>query len=250
MFAKDYQRTRVSLILELETIDRSLKSVLNDNQLKNSGDVIELQIQRLKTLDALRFLRPLDKKDIIERRALLKSFSDWASHNIPEESHLVFHGTTLANTERILNSGRITSGKDRWTVYTSGDAVGEISVATKDFLEISMLHHMDLVETYKEYERFVPAGSLFVLKLNASEYQTAKEQLHIRNIYLKQNPNQLHAVITTNENQDRVKWWMQKNGFPVDKVYNFEGFKNKIETENLLLSMIKNSKKNKKMSLF
>ena len=237
-----FSQKRTLIKNELESIDHFLKNILSDSQLKNSNDVIELQIKRLKLLDMLRFLRPCKTNDITYRKNVFDTFPFWGTENIPEEMRLVFHGTTLANTERILNSKRIISGKDRWSIHTSGDEAGEFSVSTKDFLEISMHYHMDLVETYKDYEWFVPAGCLLVLQLDEKEFQFAKEQQRAHNIQLRRNPQQLYSVITTPENINRVKWWMQKNDFPPIKVVDFKGFKEKINQENLYFYLINHSK--------
>lgn len=234
---QEFQRARTRLKNKLALIDYQLNNVLKDRQLKNSRDVIELQIERLSYLDLLRFFRPTDKQDIDYRESIFNTFPEWVKENISDETHLVFHGTTLANAERILNSGRITSGKDRWTIHTSGDNAGEFSISTKDFLEISMHHHMDLIETYREYEPFVPAGCLFVLKINPSEYSLAKDQQRIHNLNFKKNPKQLYAVITTPENISRVKWWMQKNNFSPSKVIDFKGFQEKIINDNIFFSL-------------
>lgn len=244
MSIKKYQTKHQRIVFELELIDTYLKNVLSDRSLKNSSDVIELQIKRLAYLDQLRFLRPSNKKDIAYRNHIFNTFPEWAKENIPDEMHLVFHGTTLANTERILNSGRITSGKDRWTIHTSGDDAGEISISTKNFLEISMQYHMDLVETYKDYEWFVPAGALFVWQLNQKEYQEAQKQQRISNIQLRKNPKRLYAIITTPENLNRVKWWAQKNNFPSDKVLDFKAFQDKTEEDSLFSFLLNPTKKN------
>ena len=237
---KEYQTKRRAIVSELETVDARLKKVLNDSDLENSRIVVELQIERLALLDQLRFLRPSSKKDITYRQNAFQFFPAWARENIADEDCLAFHGTTLANTERILSSGRIISGKDRWSIHTSGDDAGEISVATKDFLGVSMKRHMDLIETYRDYERFVPAGCLFVLNIDQKEYQLAKDQLQIHNVQLKKNPKILHAVITTPENINRVKWWMQKNDFDPQKACDFETFRNKFEENKLFFSLLKN----------
>ena len=231
---QEFQRIRAHLKNKLELIDWQLNEVLKNHELKNSKDMIELQIERLKLLDKLRYLRPSDSEDISYRRNVLDDFPYWASEHIPENLHLLFHATTLANAERILNSGRITSGKDRWTVRTSGDNAGEISISTKNSSFISLAGHMDLVA--QEYH--LPAGCLFVLQVNDTTYQEAKKNFHVQNIQLKKNPEQLYAIITTPENIDRVKWWMQKNNFLPEKVYDFKGFQDKIEEDNLLFSFV------------
>ena len=127
-----FHQKRTNIKTELELIDEKLKESFSDN----SSDLIELQVERSKLLDQLRYFRPNQPEDIAYRENMFKTFPAWAEQNISENMRLVFHGTTLANTERILNSGRIISGKDRWSIHTSGDDAGEFSVSTKDFLEV------------------------------------------------------------------------------------------------------------------
>ena len=223
----EFQKKRTRLKNELEIIDWQLKNVLDDDQLKNSNDVIELQIKRLKLLDKLKYFRPLQNEDIIYRKNILDTFPFWAMNNIPEDMYLIFHGTTLANTERIINSARITSGKDRWTIHTSGDSSGEISVTTKDFLEISLQYYMNLINE-DGYEYYLPSGCLFVLKTNKDEYKKARKDHRGFNTFFKKTPDRLYAIITTPENIKRVKRWMEKNALPSEKVMNFESFQEKI----------------------
>ncbi len=233
-----YHQKRTNIKIKLESIDEELKNDFSDNP----SILIELQVERLKLLDILRYLRPYQASDVSYRKKMFDMFPFWATENISDNMRLAFHGTTLANTERILNSKRIVSGKDRWSIHTSGDSAGEFSVSTKDFLEISMHYHMDLVETYKDYEWFVPSGCLFVLQLDESEYQFAKEEQRAHNVQLGKNPEKLYAIITTPENQKKVKWWMQKNNFSPDKVLDFDGFREKIEQENLFFYLRNYSK--------
>ena len=234
--AKEFSKTQTRLKNKLKLINWQLDNVLQDCWLKNSTDMIELQIERLKLLDKLKYLRPAKLDDIAYRKEVLKNFPYWAVQHIPEEFRLLFHATSLANTERILSSGKITSGKDRWTIRTSGDGTGEISISTKDSLFISLAGHSDLVA--QEY--FLPAGCLFVLQTDKQTYLSAQKNFHIPNVYLRKNPEQLYAVITTPENLSHVKWWMQQNYFSPDKVFDFNSFKNKIEEDTLTFFLIKN----------
>ena len=234
MSLEEFQRIRTRLKNKLEVTDWQLDGVLKNRELANSHDMVELQVERLKLLDKLKYLRPANSRDIAYRENILENFSYWADEHIPDSLHLIFHGSTLANSERILNSGKITSGKDRWTIRTSGDEKGEISVSTKASLFISLTGHMDLVA--QDY--YLPAGCLFVLQTDTPTYRMAKNDCRIPNVYLRKNPEQLYAVITTPENKDRVKWWMQKNNFDPKKVYDFNSFKEKIEEDQIFFSLI------------
>ena len=224
MSIKEFFCKRAQLKTTLEQVNTELKSVLKNPRLKNSKLMIELQIRRLQILDKLRYLRPDNQKDVTYREWVIRNFSEWGLKNIPDDLHLAFHGTTLANTERILNSGRIISGKDRWTIHSSGDQENQVSVSTKDSLLIAVFH-MDI----NAQGGYIPAGSMFVLQVDDNEYQYAQDDSHIHNVQLRKNPNQLYAIITTPENEKRIKWWTEQSGFPSEKVMTFESFQEKIE---------------------
>ena len=232
-----YHQKRTNIKKKLELIDLKLKDCFSGN----SDLLIELQVERLKLLDKLRYLRPANSDDITYRERILKDFAFWGTENIPDDFQLIFHATTLANTERILNSGKVISGKDRWTIHTSSDDSGEISISTKDSLFISLAGHMDLTAQ----EGCLPAGCLFVFHTNKSEYKLAKKDQRVHNIYFRQKPEQLYAIVTSPENLKRVKWWMQKNNFLAEKVCDFESFKKKIEEDKIFFSCIKSWGKNK-----
>ena len=234
---EEFQRVRAQLKNKLKLIDWQLKNVLKNRHLKNSHDMIELQIERLKLLDKLKYLRPAFSEDISYRREIVEDFPCWAHEHIPDDLHLVFHATGIANAERILNSGRITSGKDRWTIRTSGDGAGEISISTKDSLFISLAGHMDLVG--QKY--YLPGGCLFVLQVDEEKYKIAKDDAHIPNVQLRKKPDQLYAIVTTPENVDRVKWWMKKNDFSPQKVCDFKSFQEKIADDNLFFYLVNHS---------
>lgn len=232
MSLKKFQRIQADLKKKLSQTDQQLTTILNENQRENHCDLIELQIERLKLIDKLRYLRPMNPEDTDYRKNIFENFAYWSEDNIPENLRLVFHASTLANSERILNSGKIISGKDNWTIRTSGNNSGEISVSTKSNLFISLAGHMDL--TAQEY--YLPCGCLFVLQPDNQTYQIAKQKRQIPNVFLRKNPQQLYAIITTPENQNRVKWWLQKNNFSPDKCYTFESFKEKITSDKLFFS--------------
>lgn len=232
---KKFHRAQKLLNIEFKKVEWQLQNVLDNPQIKNSTNVIELQIERLKLLDQLKYLRPDNKADLDYREDVLCSFPDWAMENIPDSMRLVFHATTLANTERILNSGKIISGKDRWSIHTSSDDVDEISVTTKDSLLISIAGYMDM-PTFN-----LPAGCLLVLKTNRFEYEKAQKESRIHNVFFRKNPKQLYAVVTTPENINRVKWWMKKNNLSPDKAIDFNGFKEKTQEENIFFYFLQNN---------
>ena len=70
-----YSEKKALLRKKLELMDFQLKNVLENKTLKNSTDVIELQIERLALLDKLRYLRPTNSEDIAYRENIVENFS-------------------------------------------------------------------------------------------------------------------------------------------------------------------------------
>ena len=56
-----------------------------------------------------------------------------------------------------------------------------------------------------------PAGCIFVLEANQEELVSARERNEIPNVDLIDSPDKLRAIITTPENIDRVRLWLQES---------------------------------------
>ena len=191
-----------------------------ENPHSDRNSLLELQFRLANQTGKLAFIRPNSAEDISYREEQLYNFTKKIKTILPDSEGLIFHASPIYNAEKIIKSGRIMSGRDLWGFATSGDPKGKFSITTKEQLRTSVLGHADL----NAFIGFLPAGVIFVLKAqNDAEYQMAKDDAYMKNVNFKQNPAHLYGLITTPENQSRVKDWLnhQSYQFPV---YDYKGF--------------------------
>ena len=214
-----YQEKREFLEYKIKNTRNQIRSLL-ENPHSDRNALLELQFRLANQTGKLAFIRPNSAEDISYREEQLYNFAKKIETILPESEQLIFHATPIYNAEKIIKSGRIISGRDLWGFATSGDPKGKFSVTTKEQLRTSVLGHSDL----NAFIGFLPAGVIFVLKAqNDAEYQMAKDDAYMKNVNFKQNPAHLYGLITTPENQSRVKDWLnhQSYQFPV---YDYKGF--------------------------
>lgn len=168
----------------------------------------------------LQFIRPNFPEDIAYREKQISEFSHNAKKILSDFKLLLFHGTPIYNTPKIIQSGQIVSGKDLWGFATSGDPAGQFSVTTKDNIRDTVLGHSDL----NAFIGFLPAGVIFAFYAkDETEYQMAQKEGRVHNINFKENPKRIHSLITTPENIKRVQEWLNKNDFDFP-VCDYNGF--------------------------
>lgn len=160
----------------------------------------------IKTDKLNKFLRPEDKDDVRYRKLKKMNFESELKNVLPEDCNLCFHGTTIWNAEKILESGEISSRMDREgydSELTNSPSV--ISVTTLNNVWFTIKNFADL-HNYK-----YPAGCIFVLEASQEELVSARERNEIPNVDLIDSPDKLRAIITTPENIDRVRLWLQES---------------------------------------
>lgn len=179
---------------------------------------------------ALKFIRPNNSDDIEYRNYQYNEFVTNLQSVTSRILDLRYHGTPIYNAEQIIKSKSITPTPDRYNGYTkSTNASGEISATTIDTLYRTINFHSDI----KAYERSLPCGCIFALfPRGIKDYQF---QDVIRAVDFKQNPEQLFGIITSPENNDLVKGWMQEANLNPGQVYTFEEFINLVQEKSMVL---------------
>ena len=178
----------------------------------------EETLQRLKDLS--QYVREPTLEDYAYRRDQYANFAKTIQQFVSEDELLCFHGTNIAATKHIFESGNISSGASRLGYHTSFDAKGAISVTSINMVDTSVQSYMNLVD-----DMYLPAGCLFVVKAkDADEYESSISRMSIKDVDFKNSPERLVAVITTPENEERVSTWVQQGGFDASKVMTFESF--------------------------
>lgn len=169
--------------------------------------------------DKLKFMRPSREEDIAYRNRQYNEFANKISALVPEDLPLRFHGCPIYAAEKIIQSGEISSSADRLGVGTSYDGAGQISVTSKDNLHITTQGYTDLIGDYS-----LPAGCVFVLTPNDLADEETGEHQMMDSVSFKSDPSRLVAVISTPENTETIRGWLQNNDLDVQKATDFDGF--------------------------
>ncbi|MBE6446311.1 MAG: hypothetical protein E7021_02805 [Alphaproteobacteria bacterium] len=231
---------RFLLERKAEYLREKIQQILNNYSPELRHKMLETQFRLTNVRGKLKFLRRNSQSDIDYRNEQMHTFSKKLEKNLIDSDGLIFHATPIYNAEKIIKSGRIISGRDLWTIPTSGDPKGKFSATTKDQVETSVLGYAGL----NSYIGFLPAGVIFVLKAqNDAEYQMAKDDAYMANVNFKQNPAHLYGLISTPENLPRLKIWMNEQNHP-QPVYDYNGFINHIsrKRDGIFIPYTKNQK--------
>ena len=185
-------------------------AAINVNRRKYALNIIE---------EELFYLRPASKEDIEYRLRQYKDFAEEARKCIPEDLPLRFHGCPIYAAKKIIESGEISSSADRQGFETSYDTNGQISVTTKDSLDITVTSYSGLIDDYT-----LPAGCIFVLLPKDDFDRESGKSLLMENVNFRNEPSRLFAIITTPENILKVSNWCKENNIDLNKVYDYDNF--------------------------
>ena len=175
-----------------------------------------------KSLD---FIRENTDYDIEYRRNVEKNFASKLKDVMPDNLDLRFHGTPIYFAKEILDSKTISSSADRFDGYIhSTDNKGEFSVSDINSLSRTVNWFLDI----ESHQRGLPCGALFVLTSDGQTEQQHKESL-MDTVDFNKEPERLYAVVSTPENMNDLKTWVQEAGLSSDLVFTFDGFIQEIE---------------------
>ena len=173
------------------------------------------------------FIRPNDPKDIEYREYWREIFGEQLQRIAPENLDLRFHGTSIYNTKAILESGGIFSSVDINDGYrASTDMSGEISATSIPTINRTLYGWFaDMGSHIKS----LPCGCVFVLVPRTEKDQMLKKQDGMESVDFRKHPEQLYGIITTDENRENVREWLEAASLDKDLVTNFEGFLERIK---------------------
>ncbi len=131
-----------------------IEQLAKETQAKTIRD-LEQQIDYLDRKRQL--IRPPRSDQAQYRHKLIREFPVLVKNIQHNQPRLRFHGADIVNTERIINSRKITSAEERGLSRASFDTMGQISVTTI----------ANVISSLKDYigikEAALPLGCLFVL---------------------------------------------------------------------------------------
>lgn len=153
------------------------------------------------------FKRTPIKDEIRYRKIKRLTFEKDLQQVLPSDCELCFHGTPIWNTQKILQSGNISSMADK----PSKDE-DKIYVTTIEKVWFTIRHFADL----GNYA--YPAGCIFVLTpKDEEEIKSSREQNKINSVNFECECDRLKAIITTPENLKLVKQWVKQSGLNIDE---------------------------------
>ncbi len=177
--------------------------------------------------DQIEFLRPANDKDMEYRLRQYNEFAKKMKDLVPDDLQLRFHGCPIYTAKHILESGELSSSVDRLGVATSYDTEGQVSVTTKDTLDITIHGYTHLSDN-----SYLPAGCVFVVLPKDEMDAKAGDSMLMGNVDFKSEPDRLYGIITTPENIERVSQWAKANGIDLsDKLYDFDSFAKTFDKE-------------------
>ena len=195
--------------------------------------------ERLKS-----FLRPPIESDIEERKKIQHTYHD-VLNGCCDYLPLWFHGVPdIVTIEDILKSGHL--GYLPAEKSKSFTPSGSVDVTVKDSLFISLEAFTGLSTSGKE--KCLPAGCLFAIAPKDEKELTRLKQNNgsednIETVYFSQHPERLVAIISTKENQSYLKKLANEVGIDVSKICTFDEFAQKVQSNELSISLPDNSKK-------
>ena len=161
-------------------------------------------INQLKLQQA--FAREDSAEDKAERLHAYKYFASEMRKVLSDNFHLKFHGTGIVETAQIIPAGSISSSVDRIGSATSYDVEDQVSVTDKDSLETTVMGYTHLGDD------FLPSGCIFAMLPRDAMEDSASRSLLMGNVFFRENPTQLYAIITSSENKEMVAEWCKNNG--------------------------------------
>ncbi|MBQ8522418.1 MAG: hypothetical protein IJ458_01995 [Clostridia bacterium] len=162
--------------------------------------------------DDISFKRLASKDDIKYRKIVQVTFEKRLKEVLEKDCTLCFHGTPIWNAKEIIKSGNITSLIDR--IGPKENVIpnpGKISVSTINNLWFTIKYHADL------FNYDYPAGCVFVIQpKDEDEIKSSRENNEINNIYFDKQPERLKAIITTPENINLVRSWIDESNLKIN----------------------------------
>ena len=238
--------------------ERHLENILYGKEMKLADAAMHLKAMLERPDEARRWQYCFDE-DIVEvdyingasleeKKAAVGKISeivDKISTNTKNQN-LRFHATSLTNAVRIIDSKQLSSSADRYDGYNnSTDGYGRISVTEPKDLGYSVSYYFNLVLPN------VPCGAIFVLE--PREGQDFPEANQMSSVDFRKHPDQLKAIITTDENVKILQEKMERNGFNPFLVQTFERFyeQNKVkEPRQVLTQEMKDEMKHEEESKY
>ena len=199
----------------LSSLDKDSEQYKKELENKNSWYYSLIECSK-----RVEFYRPNSITESHERDEIFKNFGNTVSNLLGPDSNLRFHGTSIYYAKDIIKSKTISGTADRYDGHIkSTDSKGTFSASDVSSLNRTVQFFMDLGSD----RRCFPCGVLFVLNEKDNDYDLREASL-MNNIDFNKNPEQLNAIISTDENiKSLTKWCLESNIDP-SCIYTYDSY--------------------------
>ena len=210
-FIKNYDRCEENL----------QKYVINSEEYnKVNSDRQRWYYEIIKCSKMVEFMRPNTPLEIKKREEIYKTFGTDVQNILGDECELRFHGTPIYYAKDIIKTKSISGSADRYDGYIrSTDLKGEFSASSISSLDRTIHFFTDFGSDL----HCLPCGVLFVLKEKESDFEL-RQYSTMHNINFLENPEQLQAIISTDENIENLNKWCLESGIDTSIIYTYDGY--------------------------
>lgn len=219
-------------IIESQKASMQKYQMMNDQAIKNGeerkveiyGNSIKKINKRINELESqLVYMREDMPEDLSERKEILQSFSKKIAETVPDGVPMVFHGNNdIATVYEILKSGGLKTPEERGEDFKS--FATQIDVANKHDIHVPVEFAEPGIESARPY------GAIFVFYPKKDEIDKGLGEFGsevpggVQSIDFKEEDNRFVGVITTKENKERIRKWLQEFEIDDKKIFTHSEF--------------------------
>lgn len=213
--------------MSLNKYQKILDEAIKDDE-KRKIEVYSARIDKIKgrinsLQSQLMYMRENTESDLEERRDAQLNFSKEVTNVVPDGVPLVFHGNRdIAMIYEILKSGGLKTPEERGVDFKS--FATKIDVANKYDIHVPVEFAEPGSATCRPY------GAIFAFYPKENEIEKGLGKFGsevpggVESINFKEENDRFVAIITTEENIERIQNWLKEFGMDDKKVFTHSGF--------------------------
>lgn len=232
--SQEFEKKKMYVEKAIETQKISLakyREILNEAIRNKEERKIEVYSNRVEKIDKritdlqnqLMFMREDSTNDLEERKGIRQTFSKEVAEIIPDNVPMVFHGNNdIATIYDIIKSGGLKTPEELGVEFKS--FATQIDVANKYDI------HVPVEFAEPGYESGRPYGAIFAFYPKEDEIYKGLKKFGsevpggVQSIDFKKDNERFEAIITTNENKERIQKWLKEFEMDSKKVFTHSEF--------------------------
>lgn len=229
---RQQQERILNFIEQTKAQIKNLETKRNNDETGRFDDVYARQIaSKEKVLNInkyyIEFMRMPIEEDMLLRKKILEEYHDEIRKTISSELAIVFHGTSnIGIVREIIKSHGLTNPIERGEDFSS--FASAIDVTSKSDIRVTC-------EFAEPNYPWLPYGAIFAFLAKAEEedkvINTNGSEVYggVDSVDFFKEPDRLVAIISTDENIDKIKQWCESYDLNKDKVFTHDEFLKTIE---------------------